>query len=179
MPGAASHPAQAATADKPAVKENGDGGSIIANNIIADFGRGHSHWIWGDDGTPIRFDNGQMPDDPPLNDVVVQGNMVYDSGRDDAPVEGPRYRYAVRISKEVKGLRTPMLVVFGEHDSEDEGDLVQRNFLKTYPNALIESCKNAGHFPMQETPIYLASLIEKFLDAHTCPAPIRNYKKGN
>lgn len=104
MPGAAAHPAVAATADKPAVPENGDGGSIIANNIISDFGNGHAHWIWGEDGTPIRLDNGQMPDDPPLSEVLVSGNMVYDSSRDSVPVEEPRYRYAVRISAEVKGL---------------------------------------------------------------------------
>lgn len=104
MPGAAAHPAAAAADGKPAIPENGDGGSIIANNIMTAFGRGHSHWIWGEDGTPLRFDNGQMPDDPPLSEVLVQGNMVYDSGRDDAPAAGPLYRYAVRISAEVKGL---------------------------------------------------------------------------
>ena len=39
MPGAASHPAQAG---KPET-DNSDGGSIIANNIISDFGHGHAH----------------------------------------------------------------------------------------------------------------------------------------
>lgn len=67
------------------------------------------------------------------------------------------------FSKESKGLQTPMLIIFGEHDLEDEEALSDKTFLKWYPNAFIECCKNAGHFPMQETPIYLASLIEKFL----------------
>ena len=44
MPGAAAHPA----ADgKP---ENADGGSVIANNIISDFGHGEAHWMWGKEG---------------------------------------------------------------------------------------------------------------------------------
>ena len=79
MPGAAAHPA------------NVDGGSIIANNVISDFGHGDASWIWGDDRSPIRFDNGQQPDDPPLSDVIIQGNVVYRQGK-------PRYRYAVIIS---------------------------------------------------------------------------------
>ncbi|WP_395742157.1 nitrous oxide reductase family maturation protein NosD [Prosthecobacter sp.] len=84
MPGAAAHPA---TADKP---ENSDGGSIISNNIISDFGYGDAHWIWGDERSPIKFDDGQQPDDPPLTDVIISGNFIHCSGK-------PRYKYAVVI----------------------------------------------------------------------------------
>lgn len=69
---------------------NTDGGSIIANNIISDFGHGDAHWIWGDERSPFKFDTGQQPDDPPLADVIVQGNVVDAIG----PV---RYKYAVII----------------------------------------------------------------------------------
>jgi hypothetical protein len=78
MPGAASHAAKPGHDAQPAVHDNGDGGSIIAHNIISQFGYGHAHWIWGSDGTPLRFDTGQQPDDPPLSEVIVQGNLVYD-----------------------------------------------------------------------------------------------------
>jgi hypothetical protein len=78
MPGAASH------ADNP------DGGSIIANNIISDFGLGDARWVWGDGRSPLKFDTGQQPDDPPLADVIVQGNVVQ-------AVAAPRYAYAVII----------------------------------------------------------------------------------
>ncbi len=78
MPGAAAH------------ATNTDGGSIIANNIISDFGHGHAHWIWGDERSPFKFDTGQQPDDPPLTDVIVQGNIVQATGK-------PRYKYAVII----------------------------------------------------------------------------------
>ncbi len=103
MPGASSHGASPALPDRAAVAANVDGGSIIANNIISDFGYGHAHWIWGDDGTPIKFDTGQKPENPPLADVVVQGNVVYDTSR--AEGGGPRYRYAVVVPSEVKGIR--------------------------------------------------------------------------
>ena len=78
MPGAAAHAA------------NTDGGSIIANNIISDFGHGDARWIWGDDRSPFRFGTGQQADDPPLADVIVQGNLVHNIGN-------PRYSYAVII----------------------------------------------------------------------------------
>ena len=41
----------------------------------------------------MRFDHGQEPDDPPLTDVIVQGNMLHSSGP-------PRYRYAVVVEGE-------------------------------------------------------------------------------
>ncbi len=108
MPGAASHRAAARRGDKPGdkpVEANVDGGSIIANNIISDFGYGKSHWIWeGHDCCPIRLDTGQKPDNPPLADVIIQGNVVYDTGRDGVLIDGvprivpPRYKYAVYVA---------------------------------------------------------------------------------
>ncbi|HYF34823.1 MAG TPA: hypothetical protein VD994_05980 [Prosthecobacter sp.] len=56
---------------------NVDGGSIIANNIISDFRRGHAHWIWGNQGNPLRLNGGQQRVDPPLRDVLVQGDVVF------------------------------------------------------------------------------------------------------
>lgn len=70
---------------------NTDGGSIIANNIISDFGHGDAHWIWGNERSPLRFDTGQQDDDPPLTDVLIQGNMVHRTDQ-------PRYQYAVIIA---------------------------------------------------------------------------------
>ena len=87
MPGTASHPAVNGNPESA----NEDGGSVIANNVISDFGHGDSHWIWGKDQAPIRFDSGQEADDPPLRDVVIQGNVVQCAG-------APRYRYAVLIA---------------------------------------------------------------------------------
>lgn len=87
MPGAAAHPA---VDGKP---ENADGGSLIANNIISDFGCGDAQWIWGPKHSPLKFDAGQEEDDPPLTDVVIQGNVVHHIGP-------PRYKYAVIISTE-------------------------------------------------------------------------------
>ena len=32
-----------------------------------------------------------------------------------------------------------------------------------YPHAVIEKIGNCGHYPMQEMPIYLATLLEEFI----------------
>ena len=96
MPGAAAHPGQP---DKPETA-NADGGSVISANIISDFGRGDAHWIWGDQRAPFKFDTGQQPDDPPLTDVVIQGNLLHCIG-------APRYQYAVIIAGPEGGPKTP------------------------------------------------------------------------
>lgn len=99
MPGANSHPA---VEGKPA---NADGGSIVANNIISDFGHGHSHWIWGSERSPFKFDSGQEPDDPPLTNVIIQGNVVH-------CIDKPRYKFAVSIAG---GANTPQGLHFSNN----------------------------------------------------------------
>jgi len=98
-----------------------DGGSIIANNIISDFGYGSSQWIWpGQDNCPIRLDRGQVPENPPLTDVLIQGNIVYDTGRDKVVVDGvanvvpPRYDYAVYVSGD-EATRGPVGLHFSDN----------------------------------------------------------------
>jgi hypothetical protein len=89
---------------------NLDGYTIVANNIISDFGYGNTYWMWKDwnraggaGGAPLRFSGGPRGESPPLGDVLVQGNLVYDPGRDQIMVDGqprvepPRYKYTVRV----------------------------------------------------------------------------------
>jgi hypothetical protein len=101
MPGTASHAASAASSGVSERGTNHDGGSIIANNIISDFGYGNARWVWREaNGFPIRFDT-SITGSPPLEDVIVQGNIVYNTGKDGSIVDGkvsvepPRYKYAV------------------------------------------------------------------------------------
>lgn len=81
-PGAISHAAEAASGDKPARAANVDGGTIIANNIVTDYGRGHEYWNWGGQSKECNgsyafaFYEGQLDTNPPVTDVIVQGNLV-------------------------------------------------------------------------------------------------------
>jgi hypothetical protein len=94
MPGVASH---GPVKGKPE-SANEDGGSIVANNIISDFGHGRTHWLWGPEQAPLRFDSGQEAEDPPLSEVIIQGNLVYCVG-------APRYKYAVLVAGGTNGPR--------------------------------------------------------------------------
>jgi len=89
------------------VAANIDGHSIIADNIITDFGYGLESWVWQSDGRqgyPIQI-GGKSPlaDTPPLRHVIVKGNVVQNAGQDQVLVDGqprlepPRYKYAVWV----------------------------------------------------------------------------------
>jgi len=68
------------------------------------------------------------------------------------------------FSKEVQGLKTPILVIVGEYDHEAFGEAaMKQSIFQWFPHAQLNICRNAGHYPLQETPVYLASVITKFL----------------
>lgn len=71
------------------------------------------------------------------------------------------------FSESVKGLRTPILVLFGEYDFEGSETFMRQTFLNWYPNAQLACCATSGHYPMIETPIALVAVIEKFLAVHS------------
>lgn len=73
------------------------------------------------------------------------------------------------FSEEVKAARprTPLFVIAGEWDQPDflEEDM-KNTFMAWHPNAELTVIRNCGHCPMQETPIYLATLMENFMAKH-------------
>jgi pimeloyl-ACP methyl ester carboxylesterase len=67
------------------------------------------------------------------------------------------------FSGEVKGLPHPVKVVVGANDPALNADVMKATYLAWYPNAEMEVMANAGHYPMHETPLALATSVEKFL----------------
>ncbi|RZJ01748.1 MAG: alpha/beta hydrolase [Brevundimonas sp.] len=65
---------------------------------------------------------------------------------------------------EVRGLKTPFLVVVGDKDPGLDAALMERTFLDWHPNAQLRVIPNCGHYPMEECPPFLAGLIEAFLE---------------
>lgn len=124
QPGAGSHagnvPVQTEE-ESPARPANVDGGTVVANNIISDFGYGNAHWIWGDERSAIALEYGQKAENPPLRDVVIQGNVVYDPGREETSADGkstvvpPRYRYAILVTPDSNQLRGPVGIRFSNN----------------------------------------------------------------
>lgn len=74
------------------------------------------------------------------------------------------------FSGDVKGLKTPILVIMGENDLEAfQPKNIQATFGEWYPNLKTVIAKNAGHYPMQEAPPFYASTLETFLLANSTP----------
>jgi len=69
------------------------------------------------------------------------------------------------FAADVQGKQTRVKVIVGEHDPALSAALMEQTWLPTYPNAELEVFPNAGHYPMYETPVALATSIEAFLAA--------------
>lgn len=69
------------------------------------------------------------------------------------------------IRARIAGQTLPVLVVAGEHDPALGEATCRATWLQDYPQAQLQVMANAGHYPMDETPIALATVIEAFLSA--------------
>jgi pimeloyl-ACP methyl ester carboxylesterase len=69
---------------------------------------------------------------------------------------------------ETYGLRTPLLAIVGEHDIAAYREKNVRDiFERCYANFELVVCREAGHYPMLEAPVFLAANIERFLTANS------------
>jgi pimeloyl-ACP methyl ester carboxylesterase len=69
------------------------------------------------------------------------------------------------FSARIRGNPLPVLVIVGEHDAALNAEAMKATWLAWYPNARLEVMPNAGHYPMDETPVALATSVERFLAA--------------
>jgi pimeloyl-ACP methyl ester carboxylesterase len=67
------------------------------------------------------------------------------------------------ISAAVAGNKTPVKVLVGAHDPSLNAGFMEQTWLRWYPNAQLQILPNAGHYPMDESPIELAAAMETFL----------------
>jgi pimeloyl-ACP methyl ester carboxylesterase len=70
---------------------------------------------------------------------------------------------STNFSQKAQGLSIPILALFGEQSPEEGEDLIRDTFFKWYPNLKIDSCRHSAHFLLQESPLYVATKLSKFL----------------
>jgi pimeloyl-ACP methyl ester carboxylesterase len=76
------------------------------------------------------------------------------------------------FSEEVRkaNIKTPFLVIGGRQDLPGfQEPHLRKTFGEWYAYVDFAFVTDAGHYPMHETPVYLATLIERFLDVHRRP----------
>lgn len=64
---------------------------------------------------------------------------------------------------EIDGHPVPVKVIVGEHDPALGEPVAQATFAQWYPNCEIDVLANAGHYSFDETPVALATSLERFL----------------
>lgn len=99
----------------------------------------------------------------------VKTNRHFQTSREDA-LKG-YYRMWLETDFSAEALKakidTPFLVIGGRQDLPGFQEAhLRKTFGVLYPNVEFTFITDAGHYPMHETPVYLASLIEKYLGAH-------------
>jgi len=66
--------------------------------------------------------------------------------------------------KDVEGLDVPVTVILGENDLPFfQPDYIKSTFGKWYSNLKIVMSENAGHYVMQETPVFFATVVDAHL----------------
>lgn len=98
-------------------------------------------------------------------DAMVQQSL---HGADEQAVADYLTAWAkTDFSQSIQGNEVPVLVVAGEHDPALGPEACKASWLQHYPNAHLHVMANAGHYPMDETPVALATELERFLGAQS------------
>jgi esterase len=67
------------------------------------------------------------------------------------------------FSAAIAGNPVPVKLFVGEHDPSVTAELMTRTWLAWYPQAQLDTLRNAGHYAMYEVPVALATALEDWL----------------
>lgn len=64
---------------------------------------------------------------------------------------------------EVGSPSTPIACIVGENDPALSAEVMKQSWMQIYPDVTLVELESCGHYPMQESPVWLATQIEAFL----------------
>ena len=102
-----------------------------------------------------------------FTEMMVENNI--NTSKPDAMLAYYNMWVEEDFSEKVKssGIETPIFVIVGKKDLPGFlEEHVKQTFGQWYQNLTVEAIDDAGHFPMYETPAYLAALMENFMREH-------------
>ncbi|KXF81919.1 alpha/beta fold hydrolase [Enterovibrio coralii] len=68
------------------------------------------------------------------------------------------------FSSQLLGCSSPVRVIVGKHDIPAfQRETIKKLFSQWYKDLVIVECKESGHYPMLECPVFFASMLEKFV----------------
>lgn len=67
------------------------------------------------------------------------------------------------LAPAISGTPIPTLLLVGEHDPSLTADVMTQTYGAAFRDLTIDVVRNAGHYPMDEAPVDLATRIERFL----------------
>lgn len=67
------------------------------------------------------------------------------------------------IADQVHGLELPVMVMAGANEPGDSTATMRATYLHHFPNAELEVLPNVGHCPIDEAPLHVAAVTERFL----------------
>lgn len=108
--------------------------------------------------------------------IELQTERQLKSSRPDAMKGYYRMWMETDFSKEAEAAKvgTPIRVIGGRLDLPGfQEEKYRSSFGAWYPNVEFRFITEAGHLPMYETPVYLATLVENFLKEHVYESPLR------
>lgn len=68
------------------------------------------------------------------------------------------------LSARIAGIDIPTLLLVGEHDPSLTAAVMNETYGRLFLNAQVQTIGNAGHYPMNEAPVDLATRVQSFLD---------------
>ena len=94
------------------------------------------------------------------SDEIVE--LLYQSRETMARVTWKPYMFSRQLPPLLRGVKTPTLVIWGEHDTVVPQDC-GRQYVEALPNARLEVVQDAGHLAEMEQPAATAELVARHL----------------